>query len=67
MKIDDKMIAAFLVSMGLFSAFQAKQYVATLSSGDKRILISAVQASDGNVAACEGVRDPVETGTKDGK
>ena len=35
MKINDKVIIAFLVSMGLFSSVQAGQYVKTLSQKDK--------------------------------
>lgn len=47
MKNKDKVIAAFLVSMGLFSTTQATQYVSALSTKDKQAL-SAVAQDDNN-------------------
>lgn len=43
MKNKDKIIAAFLVSLGLFSTAQATQYVSSLSVQDKQVLSSAAQ------------------------
>lgn len=43
---NDKIIVAFLVSLGLFSTGQATQYVSGLSAKDKQIL--SVAADDGN-------------------
>lgn len=67
MKMNDKVLAAFLVSMGLFSSIQAMQYVATLSAGERDQLMtvaSAPQAPDvpvdpsvaGSGGAAEGVQ-----------
>lgn len=41
MKINDKVLVAFLVSMGLFSTVQAREYVSGLSAGDKAVLMAA--------------------------
>ncbi|MDD5210722.1 MAG: hypothetical protein PHV36_15150 [Elusimicrobiales bacterium] len=41
----DKIIAAFLVSMGLFTAFQVAAYISTLTTADKKSLFSAVKKS----------------------
>lgn len=43
MKNNDKVLAALLVSLGLFSTTQATQYVSGLSSADKQALCSAVE------------------------
>jgi hypothetical protein len=53
MKINDTVLVAFLVSMGLFSALQAQQYVDTLSNGQKQELLS-VQLAAGTAT------DPVD-------
>ncbi|HBB66319.1 MAG TPA: hypothetical protein DCZ93_03250 [Elusimicrobia bacterium] len=63
MKNSDKILAAFLVSMGLFSSLQAGTYVGSLSSGDKDSLMSVAMSAGDNVAGTEGVRDPAETGS----
>lgn len=47
MKINDKILAAFLVSVGIFSSAQAMQYVKTLPASDKEAL-SAVAKLSGN-------------------
>jgi len=50
MKNKDKVLAAFLVSMGMFSALQATKYIASLSDADKNALVPAAAASnDGTV------------------
>jgi hypothetical protein len=51
----DKMIAAFLVSVGVFSATQAAQYVGSLSSKEKCALVSVVKGSKANVLLCNSV------------
>lgn len=58
----DKVIAAFLVSVGIFSATQAMQYVRTLSVKDKGALVSVVKASSGNVLLCDGIVFTTEGG-----
>jgi len=45
MKTNDKVIVAFLVSVGVLSTVQAKQYVNGLSTDKKKTLISAAQES----------------------
>lgn len=49
----DKIIAAFLVSVGIFSAAQAMQYIQTLSTGEKTKLFSVAKVSDTGVLVCE--------------
>jgi hypothetical protein len=53
MKLNDKFLAAFLVSLGLFSTTQATQYVSALSAKDKSALCS-VARSDGKTAEPAG-------------
>lgn len=55
----DKVLAAFLVSMGLFTSLQAKVYVSSLSDSEKAGLI---MTSDGAKSAdpTGSVREPVE-------
>ncbi len=43
MTTKDKIIAAFLVSVGLFSAIQAVQYVRTLPAKQKNSLMQVIQ------------------------
>jgi hypothetical protein len=50
----DKVLAAFLASVGIFSAVQAMQYVGTLSEQDKNLLLPAAQVSSENVFLCAG-------------
>lgn len=65
MKMNDKVIIAFLVSMGLFSTAQASQYVASLSVKDKVILTSVNNLRDKNTMLFASVEKaigfPVET------
>ncbi|HBB66084.1 MAG TPA: hypothetical protein DCZ93_02050 [Elusimicrobia bacterium] len=58
----DKIIAAFLVSAGIFSATQAMQYVHTLSVKDKGTLVSVAKISSGNVLLCDGIVFTTEGG-----
>lgn len=53
----DKVLAAFLVSMGLFTSLQAKVYVSSLSDSDKAVLMAT---SDGAKSAnpTDSVREP---------
>lgn len=43
MKINDKVLAGLLVSLGLFSAGVASRYVANLSTAEKDALMSSFQ------------------------
>lgn len=49
----DKIIAAFLVSIGLFSLTQAKQYIVGLSKQEKNSLMSVKEFS-GNILLAVG-------------
>jgi hypothetical protein len=53
MKLNDKFLAAFLVSLGLFSTTQADQYISGLSVKEKNSLYSVAQ-SDGKSAEPAG-------------
>jgi hypothetical protein len=65
MKINDKVIVAFLVSAGVFSVVQAAQYVGSLSAKERASLFSVAKASDNNVVICE---NPIfETGEPSSK
>lgn len=57
MKNSDKIIVAFLVSVGIFSGTQASKYVGELSSGKKKSLMAVVKKSDGKILICSGVWD----------
>lgn len=52
---NDKMLVAFLVSVGVFSAAQAVQYVGTLTSKDKLTLSATAKSTGQNVLLCQGV------------
>lgn len=63
----DKIIAAFLVSVGIFSATQAMQYVRMLSTGEKMKLFSVAKISDAGVLVCaspifDAAGDPKKAG-----
>jgi hypothetical protein len=59
MKINDKVIAAFLVSAGLFSSAHAAQYVSELSVKEKKSFSMVVQkANDDEVGAADGCDVP---------
>lgn len=49
MKNNDKVLVAFLVTLGLFSTVQATQYVNSLSSQDKAVLQATAEDSTGAV------------------
>ena len=53
MKNKDKVVVAFLVSAGLFSVLQAKQYVSGLSDQQKNALVS-VKKTSGQVLLAAG-------------
>jgi len=65
----DKIIAAFLVSMGLFSVAQATQYVGALSDNEKATLVDVQQLSVGMdtslPAACSIDGNPCQGGNGD--
>lgn len=58
----EKMIAAFLVSVGVFSAAQAAKYVNTLSDAEKTSLYSVTTASSQGVYSANGCGSPVTCG-----
>jgi len=66
MKNTDKVLIAFLVSMGLFSVLQANQYVKALTSQEKDTLIDVqMQSSDmdtSNKSACSIDGGPCQGG-----
>ncbi len=67
MKNKDKAIAAFLVSVGIFSVAQAIQYLGTLSVNEKTALFSVAKDSNNNILVCESpVFEAGETGPKKG-
>lgn len=49
----DKMIAAFLVSVGIFSAAQAMQYVGSLSAEEKNKIAMTAKDSADRVILCD--------------
>jgi len=51
----DKVIAAFLVSVGVFSATQAMQYVGTLSTKEKSKISMTANKSSDRIITCSGV------------
>lgn len=53
----EKIIVAFLVSVGVFSASQAAQYVGSLSNGNKKALMAIAKKADGKILLCSGVWD----------
>jgi hypothetical protein len=48
----ERLIAAFLVSMGLFSSVQAMQYVKTLSLDEKKALAVVANLSNAGDVIC---------------
>jgi 1-deoxy-D-xylulose 5-phosphate reductoisomerase len=60
MKVNDKVIVAFLVSLGIFSTTQAMQYVRTLSMKNKKELISIAKLKNKNIVLCENTTFPTE-------
>ena len=56
MKNSDKIIVAFLVSVGVFSTIQAKQYVGSISLKDKKVVLSVAKAATGKqILLCSGI------------
>lgn len=53
----EKIVVAFLVSAGVFSASQAAQYVSTLSNVNKKALATVARKADGKMLLCSGVWD----------
>jgi len=49
----DKVIAAFLVSVGIFSSAQAVRYVKTLETNEKNSMISVAKLSNSGIVLCE--------------
>lgn len=66
MKAKEKALAAFLVSVGIYSAAQAVQYVATLTAKEKKSLFFSTQHSDDQVQLFAGTVFTSEGGNKPG-
>lgn len=47
MKMNDKVLAGLLVSLGLFSAGVASRYVANLTAAEKEVLLSSFRKTHG--------------------
>jgi hypothetical protein len=60
MKVNDKAIVAFLVSVGVFTIAQATQYVKTISIKNKKELISIAKLKNKNIVLCENNTFPTE-------
>lgn len=58
MKTNDKVLAAFLVSVGLFPGVQAAQYVASLSTSEKKAMMPIVKLSTSEVSVSVDVPIP---------
>jgi len=61
MKNIDKVLIAFLVAAGFFSTLQAKQYVQSLTSQDKKV-IAAISKSSPNIQLASGSADQFAIG-----
>lgn len=51
MKMNDKILAGLLVSLGLFSAGVASRYVANLTAAEKESLMTSLQKTDGSAVS----------------
>jgi hypothetical protein len=60
MKVNDKAIVTFLVSVGVFTIAQATHYVKTLSIKNKKELISIAKLKNKNIVLCENNTFPTE-------
>lgn len=54
MKINDKVLVAFLVSAGFFSGMQAAQYVSSLSAKEKKAMMPVVNLASSDVEIIQG-------------
>lgn len=57
MRNNDKIIAAFLVSLGIFSAAQAVEYVDNLSKKEKASLFSVSSIKTNQIFLCSGAEE----------
>jgi hypothetical protein len=64
MENKDKVLAAFLVSVGIFSAAQAVQYVGTLSKKEKASLFSVSSNKSHQIYLCSGTEEYAQNGTQ---
>lgn len=60
----DKVIAAFLVSVGILSVAQATKYVATLSHKEKASLISVSANKNTQIYLCSGTEEYAQNGKR---
>lgn len=63
----EKIVAAFLVSMGLFSAKYAVEYVGSLSSHEKTELFMLSKTSGKNILLASGSPSPTDTSVQETK
>ncbi len=61
MTTKDKVVAAFLVSVGILSVIQASKYLSTISQIEKNQLFSAAKENHANILLCEEVHDFADT------
>ncbi len=59
----EKVIAAFLVSVGVFSSMQAVQYVRSLSQKEKNVLAVVANGPSNNIVLCQGVESVTNSDT----
>jgi len=64
MKNRDKVLVAFLASLGLFSVVQATQYVSTLSGNQKQLLMRVTHVPNQNITVCDGGTIPAASSTR---
>lgn len=67
MKNKEKVVAAFLVSMGLFSAKCAVEYVGSISSHEKTELFMLSKTTGKNILLAGGGGTTVDTQTQETK
>ncbi len=60
----EKVIAAFFVSLGLFSVAQAGKYVGMISEEEKNSLFVVANGEHSNVLLCDGVHDFTDPNVK---
>ena len=61
---NDKLISAFLVSIGVFSSAQAMSYVKNMTEKEKAAL-SVVAENPSNIIVCQGVESITNSDTVD--
>lgn len=67
MKKTDKIIVGFLVSMGMFTAKCAAEYVGTLSAGEKVSFVAMAKDQGAAITVLNASPQPVDGGTQQGQ